>query len=428
MNNSVTFKLLVIGVLCALLLIPATLIQNLVREREQTARTVTEEVSAKWGGQQQISGPVLSVPFREYFHTTEKGHQYRVRHAYFMADALLITGTIVPEIRKRSIHPVTLYKSELRFNGRFNFPDLSSLKIDSAHVQWADAMISIGIPDLRGIKSQPILRLEGQELPLNPNNQQKQLLGSAIATPFPLDPTQAKSSIPFQIDLLLNGSQGLYFIPTGRTTQVALQSSWPSPSFDGQFLPEQHTITETGFEANWQVLHLNRSFPQQWVDAAYDFSDSAFGLQLKSPVEHYAMSHRATKYALMFIVLSFVVFFFVEVLRKTQVHPIQYLLIGFSLVLFFLLLLSLSEHIGFGWAYLSGSVAIIGLVTSYSAGVLRDRKMTWLVGGLLSLLYLFLYSILQLEDYALLMGSVGLFMVMALLMYVSRKVDWYREG
>lgn len=208
-------------------------------------------------------------------------------------------------------------------------------------------------------------------------------------------------------------------------TLVRIQSKWNTPSFDGAFLPDKRTIDKDGFSATWTILHLNRNFPQQWKDNEYLIADWSFGVDLLFPVDQYQKSYRSAKYAIMFIALTFLTFFFSEVLNKIRVHPIQYLLIGFALCIFYSLLISLSEHIGFGLAYLIGSIAIITMITAYSASILKDKILTALVSFILIALYVFLFTILQLEAYSLLMGSIGLFIVMSVIMYLSRNVDWY---
>lgn len=216
------------------------------------------------------------------------------------------------------------------------------------------------------------------------------------------------------------------FVPVGKTTRVRIASGWETPSFDGAFLPDEREVSEEGFHAEWKVLHLNRNFPQKWRDRNHSISGSEFGVELLFPVDHYQKGHRAAKYAVMFIGLTFVLFFFSEILNRRRIHPIQYLLVGLSLCLFYTLLISFSEHISFALSYLIASVSIITLITAYSASVLRNKRLVALVGFALVVLYSFLFTILQLEEYALLMGSIGLFIVMAAIMYLSRNVDWYK--
>jgi inner membrane protein len=211
----------------------------------------------------------------------------------------------------------------------------------------------------------------------------------------------------------------------GKQTDIELNSDWPDPSFEGSFLPNIRNINEAGFSANWKVLNLNRSYPQQWIGNKYSIDESSFGVKLLLPVDHYQKSLRSVKYAIMFIALTFLIFFFTEILNKKRIHPIQYLLVGLGLSIFYTLLVSLSEQISFNLAYLIASLSIIFLITAYSYSMLKNIKLTAIVAFVLIVLYVFLFTVIQLQDYSLLLGSVGLFLALATVMYLSRKVDWY---
>ena len=204
-----------------------------------------------------------------------------------------------------------------------------------------------------------------------------------------------------------------------------LNSDWGDPKFNGAFLPDNHKITEKNFDAHWKVLHLNRNFPQQWHGNQFQVNDAAFGVSLLIPVDHYQKSTRSAKYAIMIIAFTFLVFFFVEVLNKTRIHPIQYFLVGLALIIFYSLLLAISEHLNFNLAYLISSLATISLVVLYAHSIFRKISLSRFTALTLIILYAYVFVILQLQDYALLMGSIGLFVVMAIVMYLSRKIDWY---
>ena len=234
----------------------------------------------------------------------------------------------------------------------------------------------------------------------------------------------------FSIPLKLNGSGYLKFEPVGKETTVALESGWSSPSFEGDFLPDQREIRPEGFSASWKVLDLNRNYPQQWKGAEYSFGtgnhpSAHFGVRLVQTVDEYAKTERSSKYAILVIGLTFLIYFFYETLRRFHIHPFQYLLVGLALSVFYLLLLSLSEHLGFNTAYAVATAATIGLITVYSAGVFKNLRMTVQLTLLLGLIYGFIFIVLQLEDYALLTGSIGIFAALAAVMYYSRNVDWY---
>ncbi|RLD77336.1 MAG: cell envelope integrity protein CreD, partial [Bacteroidetes bacterium] len=232
----------------------------------------------------------------------------------------------------------------------------------------------------------------------------------------------------FSFSLNLRGSEELYFIPLGKNTDVTIHAPWPNPKFNGAYLPDNHNITEEEFTANWHLLHLNRNYPQRWLGNQYNVAESSFGVNLLIPVDHYQKSERSAKYAIMIIAFTFLIFFFVEVLNRTRIHPIQYLLVGLALIIFYSLLIAISEHINFNISYLISSAAVIVIVTLYSKSIYKNTRQTTITGLTLVILYGFIFITLQLQDYALLMGIIGLFIVMAIVMYLSRKINWYEFG
>ncbi len=427
-RESVSVKFVVICILTLLLLIPASMIRSLVRERKQTRNEVINEISSKWGNEQTITGPVITVPYKEYQYAEGKAPTYVVRYAHFLPDNVEINGELVPEIRYRSIYKVALYKSDLKFSGSFSRPDFTLWKTDPERIMWDEAFISVGIPDMRGIKQGVTINFNGETLEVRPGVPSRDIIYSGISALIPSICDSGLTKLDFSFDLHINGSEAIGFIPLGKTTTVKINSTWQAPSFDGAFLPDERKIDANGFNAEWKILHLNRNFPQQWLGKEYEMDGWSFGVDLMFPVDHYQKSERSAKYAVMFIALTFLTFFFSEVLSKKRIHPIQYLLIGLSLCIFYILLISLSEQIGFTWAYIIAAIANIILITAYSASIMKKRKLIAMVAFILVVLYTFLFTILQLEDYSLLMGSIGLFIVMVLIMYLSRKVNWHNPA
>ena len=253
------------------------------------------------------------------------------------------------------------------------------------------------------------------------------MIDNGISTRIPLG-AEDKTGKEFSISLRFNGSMGLHFVPLGEETDVKLSSVWKDPSFTGAFLPDRRKVDDNGFSAHWNVLHLNRGFPQMFLGANTGIDKTGFGVNLRMPVDQYQKSMRSAKYAILFIALTFLVFFFIQLFHRIRIHPIQYLLVGLGLTIFYTLLISLSEHLGFETAYLGASVAIIALITGYARVMLKRLKLTMVMGLTLTVLYAFIYIIIQLQDYALLMGSAGLFVVLAIIMFLSRKIDWYAVG
>jgi inner membrane protein len=427
-KNAAIIKVAAITLLILLLLIPIAMIQSLISERNNRLVEATGEISSKWGYQQEITGPVLVVPYLKFNLDKNRERVDLTRHyAYFLPDELKVSGTIKPEIRYRGIFQVAVYNAALKLNGHFTKPvfDLDEPNIE---IDWKGAFLNIGISDLRGINQAIVFKWNDLDMPCEPGIFMGNNATSGITVNKPFQAQPDNDAYNFSIDISVNGSSNLSIVPVGKETTTELVSSWKNPGFDGAFLPATRQISDSGFNAQWKVLELNRNFPQKWYDRQINLSESAFGVNLVLPVEGYQITERSMKYAILFFSLTFMIFFFVEILRKLRVHPIQYILVGFGLSLFYLLLLSLSEHLGFGPAYLIASLGIVLMITGYSLSIFRDNKLSMMLGGFLVILYGFLYVLLQMQDYALLMGSLGLFVILALIMFLSRKIDWYTIG
>jgi inner membrane protein len=311
----------------------------------------------------------------------------------------------------------------MEITGHFSNISFSDWNISKEDILYHDAYIVSGISDLRGIKDNIVLEWNNTRHEFNAG---VALINSGIKARVPV----GEETYKFKYDLKLNGSQSIYFIPAGKETVVEVQSSWKDPAFVGGFLPESYHIGDNGFAARWKVLHFNRNFPQRWLSTEpYDLDESsAFGVNLLLPVDHYQKNYRSAKYAVLIISLTFLIFFFIEVLNRKRIHPFQYILVGIALCVFYTLLLSFSEHLGFEISYLISAVAIIGLISIYLIGVLKSYWSSAIAASFLSLLYLFIFIILQLQDFALLAGSIGLFAALAVVMILSRNINWYEPG
>jgi inner membrane protein len=420
-RESITFKLIIIGVLSLLLLIPAGMIKRLIREREKTRNEVINEINSKWGFQQTITGPVISVPFIRYYKEDDKILSSK-HYVNILPDKLDIEGEIFPEIRYRSIYKVIVYNARLNIKGDFASVNLDGFKIPEKDILWDEAVMYVGITDMRGINKDVKININETPRDVNPGIPTKNIVSSGITSNLDI---ARNEKLVFDLSLDLNGSESLYFVPVGKTTSIDMSSDWTTPSFDGAFLPDERNVDNSGFTASWCVLDLNRNYPQKWIDSDYYVNESAFGVKLLIPVDQYHKSERSVKYAIMFVGLTFLIFFFSEIINRIHIHPIQYFLVGIALVIFYSLLISLSEHMSFGLAYLISSVPVILLVTLYYRSILRKTLATFIMGLITTCLYVFLFVILQLQDYSLLMGSIGLFVVIAVIMYLSRKIDWY---
>ncbi len=422
-RTSASLKIIAIALLVLVLQIPSAMISSVMQERESRRDAVVQEINGKWGWSQTITGPFFTVPFKEYYTDKNKEQKNRIRYFHLLPEQLKITGELAPHIRYRSLYEAVLYTSQLKISGKFTLPNMEQLTIPPENILWDKALFSIGISDMRGIQEQITVTWNEVAYDVTPGLQTTDIASAGLKTRISLSP-DADPAI-FSLQLHLNGSEEIRFIPVAEETFVDLVSDWPSPSFNGAFLPTKRIVDGTGFSASWKVLHLNRNFPQVWQGNKYKVNEAAFGLKLLITADIYQKSIRISKYALMFIVFTFAAFFFTEVINRKRVHPIQYLLIGLAVTLFYVLLLSISEHLSFDIAYLFSAGAITCLITGYSQGILKNKYFTLTIFTVLLILYAYLYIVLQLEDYALLMGALGLFAVLTTVMYITRKVDWY---
>lgn len=432
LRSSPSLRLLVVFGITLILLVPMTLIENIISEREYRRMGVVDEISSKWGFSQTLMGPILQVPYTVSIREEEKSGKSIVersrmvtKNAYFLPKSLNITGKIMAETRYRSIFETVVYTAALNVQGEFGQLDIADVTRgeDVVAVHWDQAVFSLGVSDMRGIDSALALDWGGEEVPVESGPVSDAEIGSAVNARV-MAP-EGDTNVAFSLPLELKGSGGLMFTPAGRTTTVSLQGNWPGPSFDGEFLPDTREVTDADFSAQWEVLHLNRSYPQQWSGSNAALSSAHFGVNLLLPVSQYQESMRTTKYALLFILLTFTAVFLTEILTGRTLHPVNYLLVGLALVVFYLLLLALSEHVTFDVSYAIASLAVISSIAGYTRAVLRSNRWSMLIALTLFILYGFYYILLQLEDYALLVGSFGIFLILALLMFLTRKIDWY---
>jgi inner membrane protein len=425
--NSYSVKMVIVTGLAILLLIPSFLIQEIIQERIDLGEKVKSELYIQWGGKQVVAGPVLNVPFTvsDPMENTQLTGE-RKGLAHFLPETLNADGDLHPETRKRGIYEVVFYEGKLNLKGSFAPIDVSLLDQPYAQYNWSAAYFTIGVSDMRGIKNLPELVINGQKFSVEPGVADTDLFGSGITIKAgSIDFTRPMN---FEIELVLNGSEDLSVEALGKTSEVTMKSAWPHPDFTVGVLPSDRQVTSTGFTADWLVTHLNRNFPQQWIDSKYSTQEAKLGVELLLPVDHYQKSMRSVKYAILFIALNFIIFLFIEIKSKTRIHPFQYSLVAFALLIFYALLTSIGEQTGFNLAYLVSALAVTVMISWYSFTILRNvRTVAW-VTLLQTGLYVFLFTILQLQDYALLAGSIGLFIILAIIMRASQQIKWYAEG
>ena len=428
LKGNIFFKIAVIIVLILLLLIPASMVQDLIHEREQVQKSAITEVSEKWANRQTITGPYIAIPYdkfvRQTINHTEKVVKTR-DWIYILPEELNINGKVDPNKRYRGIYEVVVYDSEFKLTGHFKPLNLDEFDIPKEQIHLDKATVNVGITDLKGIEKQVQLNWNSNKILFNSGVASTDIVQSGINAQVEDLNDSLDNNYNFNFEIELKGSQNLNFVPVGKTTDVTLTSNWNTPSFSGTYLPDKREITNEGFTANWNILNLNRNFPQLGTGHQYNLQESAFGTDLLLPVDNYKKSYRVARYAILFLALTFMVFFFVEVLNKVFIHPIQYLLVGIAIIVFYTLLLSFSEHIHFNLAYIISAVLTLSLITGYTSAILKSVKVGSLIMGILLVLYTFIFTIIQLEDFALLIGSIGVFLILAIVMYFSRKIDWY---
>lgn len=422
-KNRLLVKSLLVGALTLLMLIPASFIQQLIYEREQRKSEVVQEVSSKWAQSQTVTGPILKIPYWEYNTSTDKSVVRVKKSAYFLPDQLNIKGSMQPQIRHRSIYDVTLYNSDIKLEGSFLPIDVASLSISAEQMIWSEAEVFMGISDLHGLEEDVQLKWNDTSYLLDAGLAETDILQKGLNKKIELNPAIVAH---FEIQLKLKGSENLYFSPLGKSTKANIKSPWKHPSFEGKFIPSTAAAINTkGFDATWNILQISSGIPKSWKDKKIDLSQSDFGIKLLQPNDGYGKTERSVKYALLFIGLTFTLFFFIEIVQKKQIHPVQYLLVGFALTIFYTLLLSITEYSGFDLAYAVSASATILLIGLYVMGIFKKVKITLLFASVLSALYAYIFVLIQLQDFALLFGSIGLFLILAIIMFYSRKIDWY---
>jgi inner membrane protein len=422
-------KILVIGLIVLGLMIPLSMLRGLIVERSQMRTQAVDTVAKGWGGSLTVGGAMLRVPF-DIERKSKSGEVSMESHQlYILADELNIQATLEHMMSRRiGIYGVPVYLVRMKMRGTFKIADVLAAAATGPHpsaiYHWKDASVRLPISDVRGIRE--FIGAMFDEHPL--------AFGPALAEGFPgieskIDLSQffQEASLPFSVQMMLAGSQSVAFLPTAVTTQANLQAAWPDPQFQGAFLPTRYAIDAHGFNAQWQVLALNRSFAQSWIDCQVDtnrMASAAYGVTLFQSVDVYQRSERAVKYALLFIALTFLSFLAWESLARLPIHTMHYLFIGLALSTFYLLLIALSEHLPFWMSFWLGAAALVALLGFYVSGAMYSRRLGVIISAIMSLVYGLLYMLVLSENYALLIGAIALFAVLATIMIATRRLRW----
>lgn len=438
-GNNLSLKILLIGLMMVVLLIPGGLILSLINERAQMLDSAQEDVARMWSGQQHITGPIVTIPYLSTMKDTDGNVVVAERQLHLLPDDLRIDGKVKCQQLRRGLYDTNVYNAELSLEGTFEIPaELNTQSDAQIQLKPEQAILTVGIADLRGIEESIEIVWNDRSYPtrtITDNGCFDVGVGAQIDLSEWLKTAQEEARLAikatpaqsrFALKMKLKGSSALYMAPVGNQNTFRLRSDCPTPSFIGNFLPSSREVTQTGFEAEWKVVAQNRSYPQilRNENSQHVIAESELGVNLLIPVTQYQQTTRAIKYAALIILLTFIGVFFVEMSQHKHIHIFQYLLVGLGLVLFYSLLVSISEHLDFMVAYLISAVMTVALISAYLYGVTRRRSTSLGIGGILTLLYTYVYILLQLESYALLTGSIGLFVILAVIMHYSLKMKW----
>jgi inner membrane protein len=425
-SNKTIWKAAITGFLILVMLIPTFFVANLITEREERQKTVVKEVTTKWSTQQTITGPYIYLPYTQIKKAdTGKDAAYS-KYLLLLPENLSVNSTIIPEQRPRSIYKVLLYKSSTTASGEFN---ISLPKdIDVNNIQFNEAKICLGVTDFKGIEERVSINFNGSNIELTPGLPVTDIDSAGLSAPVTITAASVASNLKFAVNLKIKGSERLYFTPLAGNSNFTMQSKWSNPSFDGNVLPTERTVSDNGFTAKWSFNKASLPFTTVLKNGKLDKANLAFGVAMVQPADQYAKTSRSVKYAILIIGLTFALFFIIELMQKKALHPVQYVLVGLALGIFYTLLLSISEIILFDYAYLIAATATVVLIMLYAKGHFNNSATASIFGGILSALYGFIFVLIRLEDTALLVGSIGLFIVLALVMYASRKINWYHPS
>lgn len=430
-QDSILFKVFIITVITVALLIPSTWIQSLISDREGYQQQQMGNVSDSWSGSQLVQGPVLMLPYKKTVTETTSGKEPVSRQVtkilYVLPQSLQIKADVKTQEFKRGVYDATVYNAKMLLNGSFAKPDLDNLGIDPGTIMYDKARLIFSISDLKGLKNTPNFKINDQSYVPEPTAEVGIPFDKGLQVNFQM---QKDQGFNFSYDLDIKGSNELNFLHTGKTTEVSVTSDWKTPDFNGRYLPDSRVLHNKGYEAKWSMLSYNRPYPQQWLDddsvltIAKTKADAVFGVKLQQPITQYREVTRTIKYSSLIIVLTFISLLLTELIRKQNVHLFNYILIGAAMVVYYTLLLSFSEQIGFNYAYLVSSASTILLISVFTGSLLHNRGAAVLFALILSFFYGFIFIIVQLENLSLLFGSVALFLIIAVIMYFSRKINW----
>ena len=426
LSNS-TIKIGLILILILLFLIPVSLIKNLISDRNHYQREALQSITEPLGGETQLQGLVIAVPYKTYKETYSSNGsrlvQAETKYILFAPDTYTMDISVNPYYLTRGIFKVPVFNGQIQLKAEFGDFDFSYFYIPDTDIMKKDAVLILGLSNTKNLTKQPALIINNKDLHVSPIKYDSiSPFKTSVYYPVTLDDQKGKCLLSGTIDF--QGGENIKIYPIAQENVFNMKSDWKSPSFSGGWLPKERELSDNGFSASWDIAGLSTVYPKSWL-AGTQFVAEAVNVSFMIPVDSYKKTERSVKYALLFLMIPFIALLISEIFSKTKIHPIQYCLIGFADVIFYLLLLSSSEHISFDLAYLICSVSVCLATLLYASAIFRNKKWGALLSGVQLVSYIFLYGTLQAEDYALLIGSIGLFIVVALLMFITRKIDWY---
>lgn len=423
-KQKIETKLIIIIGLIVLLLIPIFMIQNLIDERSELQQQVQADIAKSSSDEQQVIGPFIHAQYLETV-TVDGKTSEQLMNMTLLPESLNVSSNLATFEKYRGIYKALLYRSQNQFEGRFKTSALAVL----ADKKIKRLNLILAISDVRGIGQGSHINVNERSYELLPGTQLDQL-PQGIRVELDYETIRKSEVLPYQIGLNLQGMRQLSFAPVGKNSSLTMQADWPHPSFVGDYLPIESSISAQDFSASWQTNYFATNLKELFNQCLFRnectlFKQRNMGVNLVDSVNHYLKNYRASNYAILVIVLIFASFFLLEVLRDEPIHPVQYGFVGLALAVFYLLLISLSEHLGFNIAYLLSALASAILLSVYVAGMLKNSKHGGLFLCGVLFIYSLLYGLLSAEDYALLMGSVLVFVVLSLIMMLTRRVNWY---
>ena len=392
-------------------------VNNLINERHIRSEEAAKEMSSKWGREQTVTGPVLAIP---YYNASERIRS--TRYVYLVPDQLDIIGEVKSKIKKRSIFQTAVYSTQISLKGKFNINSIRAYlpKDDDIVIQYDKAILATQIADISGVTHNVEGTFGEQKVGLSASS--IDAFGTSYAPLSDIVCVDLGEQVDFSLQINLKGVNKLVFNAVSKQLSIDLKSNWKDPSFKGTNLPDVSTVNENGFHANWTFLN-QRNFNGTFSPIRQTYQDY-FEVELMMANDHYSKSNRSAKYAVLLIGLTFIAFFFMELLNKKNIHPLQYVLIGLALCLFYTLLVSFAEHCNFNTSYLISTIMTVGLIGIYSKAILKSIKLAGFIITIQTLVYGFVFLIIQLNDFALMAGSLGLFIILAIMMYFSKKIDF----